>query len=132
VEAPRSTNWLRLKVNRDTEAPNSSWQHVEQYSIPNSLNVAQKVIEVLSLWKLFKKHYDSWHQVRHNDILAQAANLLASPLALEGFMDSASKPATEYGERVYDELNTGDWWNDTVKMKEMPKVVWLIITFYCK
>jgi hypothetical protein len=38
-------------------------------------------------------------------------------------MDSASKPATEYGERVYDELNTGDWWNDTVKMKEMPKVV---------
>ena len=106
MEAPRSTNWLRLKVNRDTEAPNSSWQHVEQYSIPNSLNVAQKVIEV-----------------RHNDILAQAAKLLASPLALEGFMDSASKPATEYGERVYDELNTGDWWNDTVKMKEMPKVV---------
>ena len=36
-------------------------------------------------------------------------------------MDSASKPATEYGERIYDELNTGDWWNDTVKMKEMPK-----------
>jgi len=55
--------------------------------------------------------------------LAQAANLLASPLALEGFMDSATKPVTEYGERVYDELNTGDWWNNTVKMPEMPKVL---------
>jgi hypothetical protein len=55
--------------------------------------------------------------------LAQAANLLASPLALEGFMDSATKPVTEHGERMYDELNTGDWWNNTVKMPEMPKVL---------
>jgi hypothetical protein len=55
------------------------------------------------------------------DILAQAANLLASESANDDFMDGANLQYTANGSRLYSELNTGDWWAKTEKMDKMPE-----------
>lgn len=55
------------------------------------------------------------------DILAQAANLLASESATDDFMDGANLQYTANGSRLYSELNTGDWWAKTEKMDKMPE-----------
>ena len=56
------------------------------------------------------------------NILAQAATLLASPLAEDEFMCRSQLKYSADGERVYDELNTGEWWQETENMATMREV----------
>jgi hypothetical protein len=48
--------------------------------------------------------------------LYQAASLLADTDLQDGFMTTYNE-VTENGERVYSELNTGDWWRDAEEAK---------------
>jgi hypothetical protein len=48
--------------------------------------------------------------------------LLADPRLQDGFQTEAN-PVEEWGERVYTELSTGTWWEETEKMEEKPEVI---------
>ena len=68
-------------------------------------------------------------QVRYANILALASRLLDSSLANEGFL---SKSDVHYsnGERVYGEMNRGQWWERTEASSKFPAVASIAIQSY--
>ena len=56
----------------------------------------------------------------------QAASLLADPDLQDGFMSDFVNVQNN-GERVYSELNTGDWWRDSELQKPQVLHVFSII-----
>ena len=86
------------------------------------------------IWKQSKKTFRSeknclfinlinvLYQFRFSNVLAQAAALVGSPLADEGFLYHSETAKDENGNRTYGELNTGQWWERTEKDNQFPKV----------
>ena len=58
----------------------------------------------------------------HQNILAQAANLLDGSLVDDTFMVQPDVKQAEDGSRLFTELNTGLWWEKTVQDDFMPLV----------
>jgi hypothetical protein len=119
---PLSSRWLKEQVQMQKTVPAIASTRWKQYRIPSELKTKKKRIGVSLKFVYFKNNIAFFFKFRFANVLAQAASLVGSPLADEGFLYHSETTKNENGDRTYGELNTGQWWERTEKDNQFPSV----------